>query len=303
MKKKIVQGLLRAVGRIKLERLYRLADFMAFLLEKVLKYRKAVIMDNLRNSFPDKSQEELEVIAKDFYRHFGEILVETIWFGACDFERCHNQHIVEIVNPEELDKAYAGAPSTVIMSAHTGNWELSGGILSFNYTGTPTCVTEKNYVVTYKKLSSELWDGIMKDNRVAILDDPEGFPGYLETRNVMRYAVKYRSEHKFYNFITDQSPYMVSAGYVDLMFMHQKTRCMSGAAELAHKMGYAVIYLSYQRIARGRYTWEYKTICEDASKMDVEQIVKTYYALLQQDIEKDPANYLWSHRRWKIKLD
>jgi KDO2-lipid IV(A) lauroyltransferase len=53
-----------------------------------------------------------------------------------------------------------------------------------------------------------------------------------------------------------------------------------------------------ERAGRGHYVIRYRTICEDARTMSVEDIMKRYYELLEEDIRKQPENYLWSHRRW-----
>ena len=48
------------------------------LLLKILGYRKKVVLSNLSNSFPHKSEEEIKNIANDFYRYFGRLLAESL---------------------------------------------------------------------------------------------------------------------------------------------------------------------------------------------------------------------------------
>ena len=57
---------------------YLKSDFLFFLMFHILGYRKKVVLTNLRNSFPEKSEEELKVIMKSFYIHFCDLFVETI---------------------------------------------------------------------------------------------------------------------------------------------------------------------------------------------------------------------------------
>ena len=48
-------------------------------------------------------------------------------------------------------------------------------------------------------------------------------------------------------------------------------------------------------------TWEeIKTICDDASKMEIQEIMNEFYRLLEEDIRYEPGEYLWSHKRWKL---
>ena len=58
--------------------LYIISDILYLIAYKILGYRKKVVQNNLKNSFPDKTESELEKIKKKFYRHFFDIIVETI---------------------------------------------------------------------------------------------------------------------------------------------------------------------------------------------------------------------------------
>ena len=45
------------------------------------------------------------------------------------------------------------------------------------------------------------------------------------------------------------------------------------------------------------------SIARDASELAPGEVMDRYYALLQKDIEAQPSNYLWSHKRWKNLYD
>ena len=102
-------------------------------------------------------------------------------------------------------------------------------------------------------------------------------------------------------FDTDQRPYANAKAVMDVEFMGQPAQTMYAGAGVAHKYGLAVSYLSMTRKPSGKgYLCELKTICDDASKMEVQQIMDEFYRLLEADIRKDPGEYLWSHKRWKL---
>ena len=193
---------------------------------------------------------------------------------------------------------FEAAPSLVVMYSHCGNWELFGGIGSYNYTDTPLPFTEQNFCVVYRELSSRAWDAVMRDNRFAPLRDRKGFTGYIESKDLVRYAFNHRDEKKVYNVNTDQRPYFASPANMEVTFLGQRVQTMTGAAALARKFGMAVAYLSMRRERRGHYVLHYTPICEDASKMDLKDIMQQYYTLVEQDIREQPANYLWTHRRF-----
>ena len=292
-------GLLRLLRLLPLRVHYALGRFVAWLAGDVLRYRRDVVMHNLTKAFPDRNVWDLKPIRKEFYRHFGELVAETVWFGACrNPKRLRRARLVEIENPEEAARLFDAAPSMVVMYSHCGNWELYGGIESYNYSDTPVPFTEQNFCVVYREMSSRMWDDILRDNRFAPLKDRRNFPGYIESRDIIRYAFSHRDEKKVYNVNTDQRPYFVSPGNLDVDFFGQRVQTMTGAAALARKFGMSVAYLSMRRERQGHYLLHYTPICEDASKMSVQDIMQTYYTLLEKDVREQPGNYLWTHQRF-----
>ncbi len=299
MMQSLVKFIMRALGLLPLRVHYFLSRILAFLAGKVFRYRVKIVEQNLAAAFPDKDTKELKHIRNRFYLHLGDVLAETIWFGASRGPaRLRRSHLVEISNVEVLNGLYENAPGVMVLMSHAGNWELIGGIGSYNYSDQPSCFTEQNFCVVYLR-QNPMWDDIMRSNRTASLIDSEGFPGYLESREVVRYVFEHRDEKKIYNFITDQHPYFKSRDFLVVNFMHRDCDSMRGAASLAHKFGLAVCYMGMPCESRGHYRIEYTTITEDASSMDADDIMRKFYKLLEADIEAQPWNYLWTHNRWK----
>ncbi|MBR5075527.1 MAG: lysophospholipid acyltransferase family protein [Bacteroidales bacterium] len=295
----LMLGLLRLLGLLPLRVHYALGRFLAWLAGDVFRYRRDVVVHNLTKAFPDLNVWDLKPIRKAFYRHFGDLIAETVWFGGCrSAKRLHRQRLVEIENPEVPAHLFEVAPSMVVMYSHCGNWELYGGIESYNYSDTPLPFTEQNFCVVYREMSSKMWDDILRDNRFAPLKDRKHFPGYIESKDIIRYAFTHRDEKKVYNVNTDQRPYFASSGNLDVDFLGQRVQTMTGAAALARKFGMSVAYLTMRPDRRGHYLLRYTPICEDASKMSVQDIMQQYYTLLEKDIREQPENYLWTHQRF-----
>ena len=290
---------LRLLGLLPLRVHYALGRFVAWLAEDVVRYRRDVVMHNLTKAFPEKNVWDLKPIRKAFYQHFGELVAEAVWFGGCrNAKRLRRARLVEVENPDVAARLFEAAPSMVVMYSHCGNWELYGGIESYNYTDKPLPFNEQNFCVVYRELSSRAWDDVMRDNRFAPLKDRKHFPGYIETKDLIRYAYSHRDEKKIYNVNTDQRPYFESPANMDVDFFGQRVQTMTGAAALARKLGMSVAYLSMRRERRGHYVLRYEPICEDASKLGVEEIMQQYYRLVEADIRQQPENYLWTHQRF-----
>ncbi len=272
---------------------------IAWFLRSVLHYRSAVVMVNLSRSFPHKSYEEIRQIHDRFYLHLASVFTQMLWFGTCRGARgrkkLRRSHIVEFTNPEEFNRLYNGAPQLMLLQAHTGNWELVGGITNYSY-GEPLAAPASLFAVTYLGLHNAWANRFMARNRTAAVAD-QGFRGYVETSQVLRFALENRNQKFVYSFITDQSPYLPSDTHVT--FMHQDTVTMTGAAKLAVKLDMAVAYLRFEEREDGGYYMSVVPLCEHAKGEDPLEIMKKYYQLLEEDLEKQPWNYLWTHRRWK----
>lgn len=291
--------LIPLLSRLPLKVLYAIGNVLAFFARHVVRYRLAVVRHNVALCFPDLSAEARESIVRGFYRHLAEVIVETVWMGGCDRKRFHDQRLVEFLNPELTCRLTEGGRSMVILSSHYGNWELSGGIFASNYTDSPYGFGVNNYIVVYKKLSSEKWNRFMAHNRVAPLDDPEHYEGYLETNEVLRHVVQHRHEQKVYNFITDQHPYRAAKGTLPVTFLGQQCQTMAAAANLAQRFGFSVVYQRMLSAGRGHYTIEYVPISSDASTTTAQEIMDRYYELLSADIKSQPRQYMWSHKRFR----
>lgn len=294
---RIVEGWMHVHGRLPLSFLHACAGTLAWLLSHVVRYRRDVVLMNLSRSFPDRKYKEIQGIQKRFYRHLANIFAETVWFGACRGDkgrkRLKDSHLVEISNPGVLNAALQESAQVMILQTHTGNWELIGGLLQYAY-DEPLLQDPARIAVTYDRLSSPLWNQVMADNRKAPVADL-GFDGYTESREVLRFAVTHRHEPFTYIFITDQFPYRFATRHEVGTFLNQPTVTMDGAAVLALKMNMAILYLRFEEREEGGYRITFVPV----EGTGPEEIMKTYYRLLEEDLKAQPWNYLWTHKRWK----
>ena len=287
--------MLRLASRLPLSVLYTLAGVVVWFLKTVMKYRTDVVYTNLAKSFPEKSYAELKEIADRFYEHLKEIIAEAVWFGGCDYERLSRQRICEITNMQDLVDTFNNSNSITILSSHCGNWEVLGGILSYNLEKVPSPITENMVYVVYRQLSNLVWNEVMRRNRTAPL--PVKYDGVIESSRILRTALKNRDNKSIYIYPTDQYPYF-SAHDIG-MFMNQPTKAMMGSVGVAHKLGMSVMYMKMSPAGRGHYRMTFIPICMNAAEMEPEAIMRTYFDLLEKEIRETPYNWLWSHRRWK----
>lgn len=297
---KIIRGLIVLFSKLPLKFHYFMGDVLSWLVKYVVRYRCDLVMVNIARSFPELKYKQVRKVYDDFYRHFGEIFAETIWFGGSDYRRLYDSGIVTVMNPEEISEYYDDAPSMTVLSTHCGNWELMGGFLGYRTaTGAKVCFDEEAIKVVYKKLTNEVSDRVFALNRVNALERV-GTSCLVESGNILRYTLKHKEDKNVYIYPTDQAPYYKSTPYSIGQFMNQETKAMLGSVGIACKMSHSVMYMKMRRVERGRYEMTLIPICRDASKMTPEEVMRKYYDLLEEEIRETPGNWLWTHNRWKL---
>lgn len=297
---KITEMLMRLLALQPLKMHYFWGRCLSWFISGPMHYRRDVVMINLARSFPEKKYSELLKIADDFYKHFGDLFAETFWFaGSHDTKRLRDSHICEMEHADVLNRLYNDCPGVIVLNSHLGNWELTGGILNYVYAPDKVDFGEKNTTVVYKELSNSFWDKVFGDNRCAPIAKENKETCYVESRKILRFVIAHRNEKWLYVFPTDQCPYKYASAHTVDNFMHQPTLTMTGGAALAHKFGFAVVYMAFKKKEDFGYKMSFREICPDASKFTPEDIMNKFYSYLEEDINAQPENYLWTHKRWK----
>ena len=293
----VLLAVFRPVQRLPLKFHYFWGKGFARLAGDVLKYRRDVVTVNLSRSFPERKYKDIKKLTRSFYDHLGEVFAETVWLGGCrgDKERFFQGIRIDIDGLEGLTEDFRKG-SVMILNGHFGNWELIGGYMQAlcDHSGV---MTEHDVAVVYRALHNEFSEEFFRRNRTAV--QTPAFEGYVESRVAMRYVLRHRDQRKIYVFPTDQSPYGTAIARHMLEFLHQPTQVMLGGATLAEKFGMPVWYLGADRTERGAVRLSLQRICEPVDGLRPEAVMERFYALLEADICRNPANYLWSHKRWK----
>ncbi|MBL4669107.1 MAG: lysophospholipid acyltransferase family protein [Flavobacteriales bacterium] len=265
--------------------LYRFSDFLYFIIYFVFSYRKKVVLQNLRNSFPEKSEEEIAQIAKKFYTFFCDWIVETIKSLTISKEaaikRCH------FTNTDILDKYHKENKKLIFVMGHMGSFELAGAEMAFN--------TKYNLYVIFKPLSNKYFDNLIKSKRTR-------FDSKVIAMNDTFRTMIHLKENKELSatlFIADQTPQPNSAYWTT--FLNQETAIFWGTEIIAKKLNYPVIYISMRQPKRGYYEITPELLCENPASTQKGEISEMHTKRLAQDIKKQPEIWLWSHKRWKHK--
>lgn len=276
------------LSRLPLRVHYGLSDgFLYPLLYHVVRYRRRLVMKNLRNAFPEKTEKELRQIARDFYHQFCDTFVESIYGYRCSDEEMKQRVVFE--HFDEVNRLVDAAGGGIFMLAHFGNWEWMASVQQWVSPG----VTELN---VYRKLKSPQMDKLMLALRAKRGGE------CVEKQRILREMVKYRSEKKpvTIGLLSDQKP-RPEVTRTWTAFLNQETGWLDGGEVLGKKFGYPVFYLHINRTERGHYSVHMETLAADPKNTQGGEITKAFAAHLEQNILEQPHLWLWTHNRWKWK--
>lgn len=263
--------------------LYGISDFLFFVVYRVTGYRKKVVYQNLKNSFPDKSEAELKAIMYKFYAFFCDLIVETLKTLTIG-EKALRKHI-SFDDPSLFEKYTNQKQSVIIVMGHLGNWELGGARFSL--------LPYHRLYVIYHPLSNKNFNNLIVHMRTRL-----GNRLYAMSE-VLRGMVRDRGELTATAFIADQTPQPSGAYWTT--FLNQDTPVFPGTEKIAQKFKYPVIYLSIKRPKRGKYTMECELLVEKPELTSENEISELHTKRLEKDIIENPEIWLWTHRRWKHK--
>ncbi|MBD1262163.1 lysophospholipid acyltransferase family protein [Maribacter polysiphoniae] len=264
--------------------LYFFSDAIYSLVYYILQYRKKVVFNNLSKAFPEKNEREIRKISKRFYRHFCDIIFESLKTLTISKEEARNR--LSLNNPEIIEDFLESGRNVLLYAAHQGNWELLVYL--------PLMLTYPSNTF-YRPLNNRYFNGLILLIRERFgVRCVEEFKGY---RTII--AQKNNPEVVMNCIIGDQSPRRKSAiHWCD--FLNRKTAFYLGANTISKKTNDVVLFPRFIKIKRGNYQLHFDLIEEFPSRTEGYNIVIEYARCLENTIVQSPEMWLWSHRRWKL---
>ena len=248
-------------------------------------YRRKVVNSNLLLVFPDKTQKERDLIAKEFFEHLCDLIFETIKSLTISEKEIRKRF--NVVNIEILAPYYQNNKSILLMAGHYGNWEWSG-ILNK--------LMQHQAHAVYKPLANKQFDNLVRKIR-------ERFGGVIVS-NKKIVPVLFRKMRKGTNTLTyilsDQTPKMGAFKHRDT-FMGIDVPVFTGTEELAKKFDFALMYLKVEKVKRGYYNATFVSLADEPKKHPDFEITRMFFDQVEQQVHEKPEYYLWSHKRWKLR--
>ena len=240
-------------------------------------------MENLRNSFPEKTEKERRQIARKFYHFICDLFIETVKMVNIDTAQIRRR--IRYKNPEIFDDLYGKGKQILFGLGHYGNWEWIASL-------EPTIPYHLSTL--YRPLHNKVFDKFFYEMRTKYGTDA------IPSNSAVRAINRYREENRLtaLGFLADQSPHR-DALHHWTTFLNQDTPIYIGLEKLARRYNTAVLYYETLRIKRGYYEVHVTLITENAAQTAEMEITNKNVQLLEETIRRNPQYWLWSHRRWK----
>lgn len=248
-------------------------------------YRKEVVFGNLRNSFPGKTEKEIQDIGRAYYKYLCDLFLETFKTLTISKETMLKHCYFNPQAKELFDKLADEDKSIILVMGHLGNWEWSGNTVSLQ-------LKQQLYVI-YHPISNKYFDWLMYKMRTRFGTK------LIAMKDTFREMLENRQELNATAFIADQTPAPESAYWTT--FLNQDTPVFKGAELIARKINYPIVYATVKRVNRGYYEIFAEILCEVPKATSEGEISEMHTRRLEQDIIAQPEVWLWSHRRWKHK--
>jgi KDO2-lipid IV(A) lauroyltransferase len=264
--------------------LYLISDLLFVIVYHLIGYRRKVVQENLRNSFPEKSEQERRHIEKKYYQYLCDLIVETVKMITISKKAVAKR--LSSPNVEVMFDYFEQGRSVIGALGHYCNWEMANlGLSSFFNT---------TFLVVYKPLSNKIFDDFFIKVR-------SRFGSMLVAmKNTTRVMVKHKDETTFSVLVADQTPVKHEAFYFT-EFLNQQTAFFLGIEKLAKLTDQVVVFCDVKRVKRGYYEFKFIPVTEKPRETAEYEITNTYIKCLEEMIRREPQYWLWSHRRWKFK--
>jgi KDO2-lipid IV(A) lauroyltransferase len=250
-------------------------------------------MENLRASFPEKPEKELEYIAERSMQHFIELVMDVLFTTRMiNIERWHQYVHFEPSSRSTLEMILRGG-GAILLTAHYGNWEVLGytmATLGFETYGVARPI-DNPYI--------DQWVLGVREKQGQII---------LSKRGVTTTALDVLEKKGTIGFIADQN-----AGpkgmFVPFFGRLASTYKSIGLLAIQHNVP---VVVGYARRRGDRFEFDigaqdviypddWKNYPRDLYDNELHYVTARYTRAIEDFVRADPTQYLWIHRRWKTR--
>lgn len=266
---------------------YWFSDFVYVIIYRIVGYRRRVVRENLALTLPHLSDAERKVIEKKFYKHMCDMFLEMIKTMSISSEEMEKRF--KITNLDLVNEYAKKGKSVILVASHYASYEW---LLTMN----PKI--DFKGIAVYKKVANPYFDKLVRKIRSKY--DTE----VVETRNAIPTMAQNQRNGilSMYGLASDQSP-KLDRIFHSMKFMGIEVPVHTGAEMLAKKYDLSVVFVKVNKVARGYYEATFVPIADNPHDYENFDITEKYLREVEKQIYEAPEYYLWTHKRWKHRVE
>ena len=261
--------------------LYLISKIIRFIVYDILCYREKVVIDNIQNTFIEKSQTEVIELKNNFYDYFFELIVEIIKLLSISNNELNKRFTFSNINV--IKQALKKNKSVIVVVGHYGNWEWA--------LRSASNLIDTKIIGVYKRINNTIFEWLL----LKIRSNTNVLP--VEIKSLSRELFN-NNEKKIYAMVADQSPTLEQSN-VRINFLNRDTLVYTGVEKISKKYNMPVFYLNIKLTSKGYYESTFEEINSKNINGKKLEITKEFFSKLENQIKSEPRLWLWSHKRWK----
>lgn len=257
---------------------FKFGDFLGNLTYKLIKSRRMTALMNLKMAFPEKSDEEIEKIARKSFRIMIKAFLCSLWFD----KYLKNPKNIKIINQESMLNACKKDKGVMAATMHMGNMEAS-----------TVCTGENKIITVAKKQRNPYINAYItklrgKANYMEVIEKNERTSRVLISKLREKKVIALFSDHRDKGAIVN--------------FFGKETKAPSGAVSMALKfdLPFLLVYNTFNddNTITIYVTDEIELKKTGNFKEDVQNNVQYLINIMEDVIRKHPEQWMWFHDRW-----
>lgn len=265
--------------------LYFLSDCVYYLIYYLVRYRRAIVRKNLIESFPEKSEQEIILIEKKFYKFFTDNIFES--FKMATISRTEMSCRMKFKNIDAVNSVLNEGKSISLYLGHYGNWEWISSM--------PLHLKEG-------VVAAQIYHELHNDDMNRLILNNRGRMGAVnvEMRKTARYINELSIQNKvsIIGFIADQSPKKQDSRHF-IPFLNHNVPVLTGTEKITKHYGFEAWFIKVRRVKRGYYEAEFVKMHDSPKSLPDFELTSIYFNMLENMIKVAPELYLWTHNRFK----
>ncbi|MFA6440058.1 MAG: lysophospholipid acyltransferase family protein [Bacteriovoracaceae bacterium] len=276
--------LLYVIRQFSFRTIQRMGSAFGWFIFSVIGVRKGLVLDNLHHAFPEKSEEEIQHIARGSYRNLFTAYFEILYLDKLPKEFfLRNISFPEAQKFKELLQRGKGL---IVLTGHYGNWELCA-------LSVPVLFPQKYTIVVQKQRNPYVNDFMtrMRSRFGASL---------VVMERALRESLRGLSNNEVIALIADQSG-PESGIYAE--FFGRPASTHQGPAVFQLRSGAPMVMVMLIREGMGKFRIELEEIdtggLAGSNDEKIQEITRRHVAVLEKHVRLHPEHWLWMHKRWK----